>query len=83
MRKKSETQKPRIWRCPKCKNSCRFDESNPFRPFCSERCKNFDTASWATESYRIAGPAAATQEELEHTANDTTASGRGDSEPGS
>jgi endogenous inhibitor of DNA gyrase (YacG/DUF329 family) len=26
---------------------------NPFRPFCSERCRLMDLGAWATESYRI------------------------------
>lgn len=30
-------------------------ESNPFRPFCSERCKLLDLGAWADESHRIAG----------------------------
>lgn len=51
-----ETEKPiRIVRCPTCERSCRYDTSNPFRPFCSERCKNIDIAGWATESFKIAG----------------------------
>jgi len=83
MRKKTAPQKSRIWHCPKCQKSCQFDESNPFRPFCSERCKNFDTANWATESYRIAGPATDPQQDLEFVAKDPSASGPDDSEPGS
>ncbi len=30
-------------------------EENPFRPFCSERCKVMDLGAWAQEQYRIAG----------------------------
>jgi endogenous inhibitor of DNA gyrase (YacG/DUF329 family) len=30
-----------------------WDPGNPFRPFCSERCKMIDLGAWATESYRI------------------------------
>ena len=26
---------------------------NPFRPFCSERCKNMDLGAWASESFRV------------------------------
>ena len=57
--------KARIWPCPKCKAPCRFDDTNPFRPFCSERCRCFDTASWATDNYRIPGPAVDPQQGLE------------------
>ena len=28
---------------------------NPWRPFCSERCKQIDLGAWASESYRITG----------------------------
>ena len=42
--------------CPKCKRTNRFDEENPYRPFCSKRCKNIDLADWATEEYRISKP---------------------------
>lgn len=71
------TPKTRIWRCPKCKASCRFDDTNPSRPFCSERCRSFDTANWATDNYRIAGPAVDPQQEAEDRPN---ASGKDDSE---
>jgi uncharacterized protein len=30
-----------------------WDTANPFRPFCSERCKMIDLGAWATESYRV------------------------------
>ncbi|WP_444549566.1 DNA gyrase inhibitor YacG [Candidatus Magnetomonas plexicatena] len=28
---------------------------NPFRPFCTERCKLTDLGKWAADEYRIAG----------------------------
>jgi endogenous inhibitor of DNA gyrase (YacG/DUF329 family) len=28
---------------------------NPYRPFCSERCKLVDLGNWVTGAYRIAG----------------------------
>jgi uncharacterized protein len=48
-------QKPstRIVRCPCCGQSVRYDHTNSFRPFCSQRCKTMDVAAWAEESYRI------------------------------
>ncbi len=30
-------------------------EENPWRPFCSERCKLIDLGAWASEEYRIPG----------------------------
>ena len=31
-----------------------FRAGNPFRPFCSERCKLIDLDHWLSERYRIA-----------------------------
>ncbi len=41
-------------KCPICKKKNEW-EGNPYRPFCSERCKNVDLAAWASDEYRIAG----------------------------
>jgi endogenous inhibitor of DNA gyrase (YacG/DUF329 family) len=38
--------KPRIAACPRCSRSSRLDEQNPWRPFCSERCKMLDLGAW-------------------------------------
>jgi uncharacterized protein len=45
-------KKERPKRCPACKKPTAW-EGNPFRPFCSERCKLLDLGDWATERYRI------------------------------
>ena len=39
--------------CPHCGKSVEWDPANPYRPFCSERCKMIDLGAWATESYRV------------------------------
>lgn len=39
--------------CPGCGKPAGFDPSNPWRPFCSERCRLIDLGAWATESYRV------------------------------
>ena len=39
-------------RCPICKRET-FAAGNPFRPFCSERCKLIDLDNWLTGRYRI------------------------------
>ena len=41
-------------RCPRCGRPSRW-EGNPFRPFCSERCKQIDLAAWADEEYAVPG----------------------------
>lgn len=40
--------------CPQCKNITTWEE-NPWRPFCSERCKVIDLGAWVMEEYRIEG----------------------------
>ena len=42
-------------RCPQCGTESAWSTENPWRPFCSERCKQIDLGAWASESYRIAG----------------------------
>lgn len=54
--------KPRVVRCPTCGGDSVYAASNPFRPFCSERCKNVDFGAWASESYRVAAPPAAAED---------------------
>lgn len=44
----------RMVTCPTCGGDSVYAADNPFRPFCSERCKNVDFGAWATESYRLA-----------------------------
>ncbi len=39
--------------CPMCKKETTWD-GNPFRPFCSERCRLIDLGKWAAEEYRLA-----------------------------
>ncbi|WP_367161566.1 DNA gyrase inhibitor YacG [Methylibium sp.] len=40
-------------RCPGCGQHSEYSSTNPFRPFCSERCKNADFGAWASERYRV------------------------------
>ncbi len=40
--------------CPHCGKPAVW-EDNPFRPFCSERCRLIDLGKWASEKYRIPG----------------------------
>lgn len=41
-------------KCPQCRKEAPLAE-NPYRPFCSKRCKMIDLGVWATEGYRIPG----------------------------
>jgi endogenous inhibitor of DNA gyrase (YacG/DUF329 family) len=42
-------------RCPICKKEVSY-KGNPFRPFCSERCKMIDLDNWLSGRYRISNP---------------------------
>jgi endogenous inhibitor of DNA gyrase (YacG/DUF329 family) len=53
--------------CPICKSVTTWEE-NPYRPFCSERCKLVDLGKWASEEYRIKGKG--TEEENEEKKED-------------
>ena len=46
---------PRIVNCPSCAGDSFYASSNPYRPFCSERCKLNDLGDWASDRYRLAG----------------------------
>ncbi len=39
--------------CPTCAADVVWERSNPYRPFCSERCKLIDLGAWADENYRV------------------------------
>lgn len=39
--------------CPSCRKSVIWNESSPFRPFCSKRCQLIDLGEWAAEEKRI------------------------------
>jgi len=46
---------PKKVACPRCGEPALFSPENPWRPFCSERCKMIDLGAWATETYRVPG----------------------------
>ncbi|WP_334135217.1 DNA gyrase inhibitor YacG [Tepidimonas sp.] len=49
---------PRIVTCPQCGGPARYAADNPWRPFCSQRCKQLDLGAWASEAYRVPDPSA-------------------------
>ena len=53
MTQPGKTAKPRLVNCPQCGKTIPWDIANPYRPFCSERCKLIDLGAWASETYRI------------------------------
>lgn len=38
--------------CPTCRKQTPYQD-NPYRPFCSKRCRTLDLGAWADESYRV------------------------------
>jgi hypothetical protein len=43
---------PRQVRCPHCGKEAPY-QGNPWRPFCSERCRTADLGAWASGDYAI------------------------------
>jgi uncharacterized protein len=58
--------------CPICKKEVVF-EGNPFRPFCSDRCKLIDLDNWLSERYRITVETEETDAAVETLPTDTDA----------
>jgi len=54
--------------CPQCKKPVEWRPDNPFRPFCSDRCRLIDLGAWANEEYQV--PAVETEESLDPEADD-------------
>jgi endogenous inhibitor of DNA gyrase (YacG/DUF329 family) len=55
-------------RCPACGGKSRYAPDNPYRPFCSERCRHLDLGAWASESYRVGSSSAADAGDIDETA---------------
>lgn len=43
----------RLVACPACRQETPYSLDNPWRPFCSERCRNHDLGDWANERFRL------------------------------
>jgi endogenous inhibitor of DNA gyrase (YacG/DUF329 family) len=64
--------------CPNCKKKVAYSQTNPFRPFCSERCKLIDLGAWADEKYRI--PLQVTSQDDESSDDESYKSSQNDEE---
>lgn len=43
--------------CPTCKRKVAIRaEANPYKPFCSERCRLVDLGAWLDGAHRISAP---------------------------
>ncbi len=60
----------RTVKCPTCSKAVLYSSENPFRPFCSERCKLIDLGEWAGGERSIPGervdPEQLDHEKLKH-----------------
>jgi endogenous inhibitor of DNA gyrase (YacG/DUF329 family) len=56
-------------RCPICDKEAEWKQ-NPYRPFCSERCKLIDLGKWAMEKYRVPGDKISGEAEQKEREND-------------
>jgi endogenous inhibitor of DNA gyrase (YacG/DUF329 family) len=61
---------PRVVRCPGCGAECVYAAENPFRPFCSARCKNNDFGAWASERFSVDADAPLPDEDVPDTGRD-------------
>lgn len=65
MDEQTPAQRPFKIACPQCGTSVVWSTDNPYRPFCSKRCKLIDLGAWADESHRIPGEAAMDEADLD------------------
>lgn len=59
----------RIRRCPGCGHDTQW-EDNPWRPFCSERCKLIDLGAWTAGDYAVPGEPAPPEALMQGEASD-------------
>jgi endogenous inhibitor of DNA gyrase (YacG/DUF329 family) len=64
-------------KCPTCSQQVEW-QNNPFRPFCSERCKLVDFDKWISEEYRVPGKPASPEDEPEESPRASGESARED-----
>ncbi len=55
MMKLSDNKTEKKHKCPQCGKLTKYD-GNPYRPFCSKRCKMVDLGAWLREEYSISSP---------------------------
>lgn len=59
-------------KCPTCNKPAQWQD-NPFRPFCSERCKLIDLSKWVSEEYRVPGKPISNEPTKDNDADDSDA----------
>lgn len=51
--------------CPNCQKPTVWKD-NPYKPFCSDRCKLIDLGAWANEEYRVPAEDSPFSDDLNH-----------------
>lgn len=59
-----------IVKCPQCGRPVEYSKDNPWRPFCSERCKLIDLGAWANNEYVIPGKPIEGNDDIDISAED-------------
>lgn len=59
---KPKSKGPLLVPCPTCRKETPW-ANNPYRPFCSERCKLVDLGNWAEGKYQVQGSDSPSSEE--------------------
>lgn len=63
--RRGRNQSPEVeLRCPQCRKKTAWG-NNPYRPFCSFRCRSLDLGAWVEEEYRVPGESAKDTESSE------------------
>jgi uncharacterized protein len=70
----------RVMKCPICRKEIAW-QGNPYRPFCSARCRITDLGAWAAEAYRIPDEKTETESQDEQPMDDQTVQQSRSSEP--
>jgi len=52
--KQSQNAGKSEFRCSRCRAITTWQD-NPYRPFCSARCRSIDLGCWVDEEYRVPG----------------------------
>ena len=47
---------PKTLDCPQCGEAAAMSAQNPWRPFCSKRCRDRDLLKWLDDGYALPGP---------------------------
>ncbi|MDH5594232.1 MAG: DNA gyrase inhibitor YacG, partial [Gammaproteobacteria bacterium] len=53
-------------KCPTCEKEVEWSDENPWRPFCSDRCRMIDLGEWVNETRKIPAEDMPLSEEIDN-----------------